>query len=368
MNDILNVLTEIAPLDYAEDWDNVGLLIGHRSHAVSRIMLTIDLTDEILKEAVKKEIDFILTYHPVFFHPVKRITDDSPEGRLLLNIMNNRMSVYSPHTALDAASGGVTDWLADAIGTGYRRPLVPHECLAGSAEVKVVTFVPHDAVDRVRDALATAGAGKIGNYDHCSFSTPGTGSFRGGPDTHPVVGEAGRLEAVPEVRIEMVCSRAALPVLVATLRQFHPYEEVPFDLYPLSPVPNLEVGIGRRVVLDQPTTVGEIGERLKKHLGITRLKTTNPMREVRTVGFVPGSGADLIDTAVRDSECELFVTGEMKHHAALHAERLGCSIILTGHTNSERGYLSVLKERLSDRLEEVSVMISEKDRAQFVVL
>lgn len=368
MDDILNILTEIAPLEYAEDWDNVGLLIGHRKQGISRVMLTIDLTDEILEEAVKKEIDFIITYHPVFFHPVKRITDDSPEGQLLLNIMNNRMSVYSPHTALDAASGGVTDWLADAIGTGYRRPLVPHERLAGSAQVKVVTFVPHDAVDRVRDALATAGAGKIGDYDHCSFSTPGTGTFRGGPDTHPVVGEAGRLEAVPEVRIEMVCSLSALPVLVATLRQFHPYEEVPFDLYPLLPVPNLEVGIGRRVVLDQPTTIGKIGELVKKHLGIGRLKTTNPEREVRIIGFVPGSGADLIETAVRDCGCELFVTGEMKHHAALHAEQMGCSIILTGHTNSERGYLSVFRDKLAAKMEEITFVISKKDRTQFAVL
>ena len=368
MNDILSALRDIAPLHFAEDWDNVGLLIGRSERMVTRAMLTIDLSEEILDEAIDQQVDFIVTYHPVLFRPVNRITDADPEGRLLLATMNNRISVYSPHTALDAAAGGVTDWLADAIGSGYRRPLVPHEHLPSTAEVKVVTFVPHDAVDRVRDALATTGAGKIGEYDHCSFSTPGTGSFRGGEGTHPIVGEPGQLEAVPEMRLEMVCSRTALPVMVATLRQFHPYEEVPFDLYPLTPVPDLDAGVGRRVVLDQPATVGSIGELLKKHLRINRLKMTNPERTVGVVGFVPGSGADLIDTAIREAGCELFVTGEMKHHAALRAELMGCSIILTGHTNSERGYLPVLRERLTERVEEVEFIISKMDRSRFEVI
>ena len=156
--------------------------------------------------------------------------------------------------------------------------------------------------------------------------------------------------------------------MVATLRQFHPYEEVPFDLYPLTPVPDLDAGVGRRVVLDQPATVGSIGELLKKHLRINRLKMTNPERTVGVVGFVPGSGADLIDTAIREAGCELFVTGEMKHHAALRAELMGCSIILTGHTNSERGYLPVLRERLTERVEEVEFIISKMDRSRFEVI
>ncbi len=368
MNDILSVLADIAPLHFSEEWDNTGLLIGRAHRTVNRALLTIDLSEEILAEAVEKQVDFIITYHPVLFRPVSRITDDSPEGRLLLAVMNNRMAVYSPHTALDAAPGGVTDWLADAIGSGYRRPIAPHQHLVSSAEVKVVTYAPHDAVDRLRDALATTGAGKIGNYDHCSFSTPGTGSFRGGEGTHPCVGEAGQLMAIPEVRLEMVCSSTALPVLVETLRQFHPYEEVAFDLYPMMPVPSLDAGIGRRVVLDQPTPIAEIGKRLKKHLGFDRVKSTNPSREVRVIGFVPGSGADLIDQAVNESGCELFVTGEMKHHEAHRAEQMGCSIVLTGHTNSERGYLPVYQQRLAENLPEIEFMISEKDRTRFEVL
>lgn len=367
VRDIVETMKNIAPLGFAEEWDNVGLIVGSRAMDVTKMMLTIDCTDEVIEEAVAAGAQMLITYHPIMFHPVKRITDDDQMGRLLLRAMHHDLAVYSPHTALDAAPGGVTDWLADAVGSGYRRPLIPHETLPPSQAVKIVSFVPAEAAERLRDALAHAGAGRIGQYTQCAFMSPGIGSFRGDPGTRPAIGDAGALEHVEELRLEMVCSESALPSLIATLREFHPYEEPAFDLYHLHPVPEQDIGAGRKIVLDQPATVGEIANRLKSHLNISRAKVTDSEKEVNVVGIVPGAGASLVNTAC-DQGCDLFVTGEMTHHQALAAELRGCSIILTGHTNSERGYLRVLRERLLEAVDGISIDISQRDRTRFEVV
>ncbi|MFG0330918.1 MAG: Nif3-like dinuclear metal center hexameric protein [Phycisphaerales bacterium] len=366
LNDLIRSLERMAPPMYAEPWDNVGLLFGSRDMTIDCAMLTIDLTEAIAREAVESGAQLIVSYHPIMFHPVQRITDDDPQGRMLLLIANHGLAVYSPHTALDAAPNGVTDWLADAIGTGYRRALTPYEGLDRHRAFKVVTFVPAEHVERVRDALATAGAGRIGEYEQCSFQIDGTGTFRGREGTKPAIGQPDRLERVNEVRLEMVCPRATLHVLVQTLREFHPYEEPAFDLYPLQPAPDIDRGAGRKVTLDQAATVSEIADRLKAHLGIRTVKTTDLDRSVKSVGLVPGAGASLLDNAIAQ-DCELFITGEMTHHQALGAELRGCSVILTGHTNSERGYLPILKRRLEAQSLDLDLFISEVDRTRFQV-
>ncbi|MBL1218793.1 MAG: Nif3-like dinuclear metal center hexameric protein [Planctomycetes bacterium] len=364
LKQFIEVMERIAPLRYAEDWDNVGLLIGDREDSVNRAMLTIDFTEEILAEAIEKKADLVITYHPVMFRPVQRITADNVAGRLLLHTMSHGIQLYSPHTALDATPGGVTDWLTDAIGTGYRRPLTPYQNLPENRQVKIVTFVPTNAADRLRDALASAGAGRIGDYEQCSFNVTGKGTFRGSQDTNPTVGRPGQLEVADEVRIEMVCAVKGLSILISTLKQFHPYEEPAFDLYPLHPIPSHKSGAGRRVVLDQPATVADVAVRLKDHLNIASAKITSPAREVKVIGIVPGSGSSVLDTAIEQG-CDLFITGEMSHHRALEAEGLGCSIILTGHTNSERGYLPILADRLSADLPDLNTFVSETDRSRF---
>ncbi len=361
LHQIMETLQEIAPLSYAEDWDNVGLLVGRTNTEVTRAILTIDLTDQVMAEAAEMDANLILSYHPVIFHAIKRITDETPKGRLLLQTLSHDMAIYSPHTALDSAPGGMTDWFADSAGKGYRRPLKLHKAFAKGQGFKVVTFIQPEYVDRMRDALASSGAGQIGNYDLCSFNVMGFGTFRGTAESNPKVGDQEQLERVDEVRLEMVCSKKFLPVLVATLKQFHPYDEPAFDLYPLEPTPNMAVGSGRRVVLDQPATIHEIGERVKKHLGIPDVRATDHDREVRTIGFIPGAGADFIPHAI-EQECDLFVTGEVKHHEVMRAKARGCSIMLTGHSNSERGFMPHYRDILSEKCPEVEFVVSQYDQ------
>jgi len=374
---LLDALERFAPLRYAGDWDNVGLILGSRQDALSGpVVLTIDLAEPVLAEAAAAGASCVLAYHPPIFRPIDRLTDATAMGRMLLSAARSGMAVISPHSSLDAAPGGMTDWLCEAISgsadeghiAGDVRALTPNSARPSSQEVKLVTFVPHEHADQVRNALATAGAGIIGAYTACSFGVDGTGTFFAADTANPAVGEVGRLERVSELRLEMDCSRAALPIAIETLRQFHPYEEPPIDVYDLLPQPQRHAGAGRRLTLDQPATAAQVADRLKTFLGIPAVKVAPAGGRldapIRVVGVCPGAGASLRHAAL-DAGCELFVTGEMTHHEALELLRRGCGVILAGHTNTERGYLPRLRDTLAELVPEADLVVSTQDRTPF---
>jgi dinuclear metal center YbgI/SA1388 family protein len=376
VGDLARVMEGIAPLAYAESWDNVGLLVGDPLRELSGpVLLTIDLTERVLAEAIEHRAAAVVAYHPplgVGGEPVKRITAETPRERVLLGAISAGIAIYSPHTALDAALGGVTDWLCEGLSgggegkiAGDSRALTPHVRRDETQQVKIVTFVPEREVESMRKALATAGAGKIGAYDICSFAISGTGTFMGGEGSTPTVGRPGRLEYAQEVRLEMVCSRSALALALETLQRFHPYEEPAVDVYELLGRPQRHIGPGRRIVLDQPATLAQLAERLKMHLGITVVNVANAGEKdepLKRVGVCPGSGASLAKVA-RTEGCQVFVTGEMKHHEMLEALHSGLSLILAGHTNTERGYLPRLARKLEAALPGVKIVVSERDRS-----
>ncbi len=363
VNDVIDVLEAIAPLEYAADWDNVGLLVGSASWKADSVLLTIDLTEAVLREAMHVQAQLIVSYHPPIFDPLPRVTDAEPKQRIVLEAAQAEIAIYSPHTALDAAPGGVNDWIADGLGSGDVRALEAHGVLPETQQCKLVTFCPADAVDRLRNTLAASGAGRIGKYQLCSFEIPGTGTFFGGKETSPTVGRRGALQRVDEIRLEMVCSRSALALAVTTIKQFHPYEEPPIEIYELQPRPQREVGQGRRVVLDQKLSLRVLVERIKRRLGVSQLRVAvgrRAPRRYRTIGLCAGAGGALRTEAAAQG-CEAFITGEMRHHDVLAAQAEGCTIILAGHTNTERGYLRVLRKRLRSALPAVQVVISKKD-------
>lgn len=363
IDQIIAVLEQIAPPSYAAEWDNVGLLLGSRQAETRSIMLTIDLTRAVLEEAIAAESRLIISYHPPIFHPLKSITDAAPSQRYILQAAAAGLAIYSPHTALDAAPGGINDWLADALGAGDRRALNAQALLPESEQCKIVTFCPVDAVDGVRNGLASVGAGVIGKYQLCSFEIPGRGTFFAGEGANPVVGARGSLQYVEEVRLEMVCPRAALGLAIATLRQFHPYEEPAFEIYALQPRPQRHIGQGRRVTLDQPASLKTIVDRLKQHLSLKRLEVAvghdAPGKYTR-LGVCAGAGGSMLQEAI-DQGCELFFTGELRHHDVLSAQAQGCTVILAGHTNTERGYLKPLRKKLAEALPDLTIAVSRRD-------
>ncbi len=367
--DLVTAMGAIAPLRFAEPWDRVGLLIGRaESPLVGGVLLTIDLTEHVLEEAVRKGAHAIVAYHAPIWEPIKRLTSETRRGRILLGCVEAGISVYTPHTALDAAPGGVTDWLCEGLSTSDGRiegdcraltPLVEDE----KELVKIVTFVPEQDLERVRSALATAGAGRIGAYEVCSFSSSGEGTFLGGEKTKPLIGKPGHFEEVSEHRLEMICPRGAVALAIETLRQFHPYEEPAIDIYELLGSPMRNIGAGRRLVLDRPTTMRELAGRLNGFLDHARIKVALPDRDepITHLGVVPGAGESLLHDAIRE-DCQAFITGEMRHHQVIDALHAGLAVMLCGHTNTERGYLRRLADRLGEELAGVEIICSEADR------
>lgn len=367
---LIDAMQRIAPPELAEPWDNVGLLMGSRdAELAGPVLLTIDLTEAVAAEACRLQCGVVIAYHPPIFEPIKQITCATEAGRVALKLLRAGIAVYSPHTALDAAPNGMTDWLAegllgpkDAGGGGDRRALRSHTELPRTQELKVVTFAPMEKLDDLRKAMASAGAGIIGGYEVCSFSTAGHGTFFGGEGTRPALGEAGRLETVVEHRLEMVCSRDALALVLETLRRFHPYEEPAIDVYELMERPHRAAGAGRRITLDHAATLDELATRLKTHLGVKSVKIAPASDEpIDRIGVCPGAGGSLVPLALK-AGCQLFVTGEMKHHELRAATANGLSVMLAGHTQTERPFLKLLAPRLSEQLGGAQVLVSAEDR------
>lgn len=377
VSDLVAAMRQIAPIEYAESWDKVGLLVGDAARVLKGpVLLTIDLTERVLEEAIGAKAGAIVAYHPPIFEPLSRVTSATPRQRVVLRAIEHEIAVYTPHTALDAAPGGITDWLCEGLSGSSRagkvlgdcRALAPHPRLPESQQLKIVTFVPQTEVHKVRSALATAGAGIIGEYNLCSFESAGTGTFHGAEGTKPRSGRPGQLEYVAEMRLEMVCSRAALALAIETVRRFHPYEEPAIDVYALQAQPQRAAGPGRRLVVDKPVTVRDLAARLRDHIKRDRVRYAvagDADRPINHIGVVPGSGESLSRLA-RTEECEVFVTGEMKHHEVLGALNAGMSVILGGHTNTERGYLPRLKAALEKSEFQVQISKTDKDPLEVV--
>ena len=359
-------MERIAPSHLAEEWDNVGLLAGERSQHLRRVLLCIDLTEDVLAEAVRKNADAVVAYHPPIFKSLTRIVDDTPSGRVILGALSSGIAIHSPHTAADATPGGVNDWLCEGLGKGVRRPLKSTIESSPTQAYKVVTFAPREIVEALVSKLAECGAGMIGNYSQCSFQSPGTGTFLGGDGSNPVVGIQGELEHAPEIRVEMVCGKSVLPVVIERLNDIHPYEEPAYDVYQLEGTPLATTGSGRKLTLDHPESFAVLSEHLRGHLATGRLTgcETSPGRLHEHIGICAGSGGDLLDDAL-DAGCSLFVTGEMSHHDVLKARHSGCAVLLAGHTNTERGWLKVLRKELMKDLRKgehkVDIDISRTD-------
>lgn len=384
IQDLVHAMETIAPLSLRESWDKVGLQLGDPNRALNGpIMLTIDLTERVLQEAIDAKSSAIVAYHPPIFSPLESLTDRTHTERIIRGCAEAGIAIYTPHTALDAAQDGVTDWLCEGVSAppgdavesiihGDCRALIPATGGDRDREVKVITFVPSEEVDQLRGALGTAGAGGMGNYKLCSFNTSGEGTFLPQDGASPYIGKVGALQRVNETRIEMVCSRRALPLVIETLKEFHPYETPAYDIVELVPEPIRRQGSGRRLVLDRPADIKNIADRLKHHLDRSRIRyALAPDHEdlthtFQTIAVVPGSGGSLWQTA-REQGCELFITGEMTHHHILAARQSGISILLAGHTNTERGYLPRLKAKLIDLLPQASLIMSSSDHDHITV-
>ncbi len=365
LDELIDAMEKIAPTRFAEDWDNVGLLIGDPRQAVTAAMLCIDYTGEVACEAAGAKCDCVIAYHPPLFTPIKRITAGGGSGAIF-DAIRRGVAIYSPHTALDVAAGGTNDMLADAIGISAddRGPLRVIDPKAN--QYKLVTFVPPEHLDRVAGALFDAGAGRIGNYTQCSFRSRGTGTFFGEEGTNPAVGQQGKLEHAEEVRLETVMPIARLNDVLAALRKAHPYEEPAFDLVQLAAPPE-KLGQGRLGTLPA-TERKQIFQRVKRELGIEHLLIAGPRDGTITrAACCAGACGDMLKDALAGG-AGLYLTGEMRHHDAITAANAGMTVVCTLHSNSERAVLKRLSQQLTARIPALRISVSTKDRDPFSIL
>jgi dinuclear metal center YbgI/SA1388 family protein len=363
--ELIDAFESFAPTYFANDWDNVGLLVGTPEWSADKILLTIDLTEAVMNEAIELKINTIVSYHPPIFHPLKSVTNRTFSERIVLDAILHKTAIYSPHTSLDVAKGGMNDWIVEGIGEGDVRALEPFGNLPPDEECKLVTFCPEDKIEELRQALSSVGCGRIGQYEQCSFTTSGTGTFIGIEGTNPTHGEAGKLQRVVECKFEMVISKESLSLAIQALRHFHPYEEPALEVFELQERPRREMGVGRRIHLDKAVQLDELARKLKKHLGIGYVRVApasgkDDRIEVQTIGLCVGAGGTVCELAIDDG-CDVFITGEMTHHQVVSATARGCTVMLTGHTNSERGYLPTLKQQISELLPEANISVSKAD-------
>lgn len=342
ISDLITTLENIAPPDLAADGDTIGLQVGSRGREVRRVCVTLDVTQDIIDKAVSLAPDIIVAHHPLIHTPLAAVSEDSPVGRRVTKLIRSDIALYVMHTNFDCAPGGTNDVLADLLGLTDRSPL---DVSRRDPFYKIAVFVPGDHVERVRDAMAETGAGRIGMYTYCSFRTPGIGSFVPLGLAQPFIGSVGKLEEVEEYRLEMICSGSWLDEVLPAMLEAHPYEEVAYDVYELANEP-IPYGFGRVGNLKSPTTLPLFAELVRSTLEPKYMKVEgDPAKPIRRVALCSGSGSGMWNEAVK-AGADVYLTGDTKHHDILDANAAGLAIIDAGHYETETPGMRSLADNL----------------------
>jgi dinuclear metal center YbgI/SA1388 family protein len=349
--DVVAAIEEWFDPRWAESWDATGLTCGDPDEPVERIVLAVDAVPETVAEAEHAGAQLLLTHHPLLLSAVHSVAATEPKGALVHRLIRGGIAHYAAHTSADVADPGVSDALADRLGLTALRPI---EATALEAPDKLVVFVPTDDAARMVDALAQAGAGRIGAYERCAWTTIGVGTFRPTDKATPAIGRAGQVEAVAETRVEMVVPAPARRAVLDALRATHPYEEPAFDLYPQVPVAGVR-GHGRVGELTEATTLRDFVRHATDVLPRTvwGVRAAGDLeRPVRTVAVCGGVGAELIDSA-RTAGADAYLTSDLKHHRTLDALTEhgpdAMALIDVAHWASEAPWLDVVAGRLRER-------------------
>lgn len=346
--DIIGLLNQLCPPDLAENWDNVGLQVGDLSAKIDKILVCLDAEEIAIQEAQRHGAQLIISHHPLIFKPIKRLSPTDMTGRVLFQAIKQDIAVVSAHTNLDRAADGLNDWLAERLGVN---DILPLERPVEGHFYKLVVYVPLGHEIEVRDAILAAGAGHIGAYDHCSFSSCGTGTFRGNQGTQPFIGTPGELETTEEVRLETIVPASVLNKAISRMFKAHPYEEVAYDLIPLANE-RVDVGLGRIGHLEKTVSLQTFAGQVKEALQLSSLNLVGDLqRKINKVAVCGGTGMSMFTTAVRQG-ADCLVTADIKFHEAQRARAEGVALIDAGHFATEQIMVAELSKRLRKTLNE----------------
>lgn len=353
VSQITSLIEEIAPLALQESYDNAGLLVGDKSMSITGVLITLDVTEAVIDEAILHNCNLIISHHPLIFRGLKKITGQDFVQRSVIKAIKNDIAIYSAHTNIDNVKNGVNGKIADKIGLINRQILQPKSDFL----LKLVTFVPHEHHTKVQNALFTAGAGEIGEYDSCSFNLEGTGTFRAGESANPFVGEINKLHAEPEIRVEVILPKYLKDKAISALIDAHPYEEPAFDIFPLANTWN-NVGAGMVGELEQEMDESEFLDHLKKAFSLSVVRHS-PFtgRKIKKVSLCGGSGSDFLRNGMA-LEADVFVSGDFKYHEFFDAESR-ILIADIGHYESEQFTKDVFYEIITKKIPNFAVRISD---------
>lgn len=369
--DVLAWIEELAPRHLAEEWDRVGLQCGLEDQTVARVLVTLTVGEEAIETAKKQNAELIVAHHPLIFKPLESLSPKDRVGFLLYKLVQADIAFIAAHTNLDKAQGGVNDGLALRLGLQDCVPLIGETTDSGSKQFKLVTFVPEQAVDDVREALASAGAGIIGTYSHCTFGSLGEGTFRPLEGSRPHIGSLGQLERVAEIRLEVLVDADNVKDAVSAAQGAHPYEEVPIDLYPLVPVEKEQVGLGRIGELPSTMNAQEFVTHIKNCLSLSHYRVAGDVsKQVRRVAVVGGSGGSFVKAA-HAAGADALVTGDVGYHDADEAAHLGLLLVDAGHYGTEKhvthDLASYIRVRASEAGCSLDVTTFEESERLFVL-
>lgn len=345
---IFSLIEEIAPKYCAEEWDNVGLMVGRYNRDVSRILISLELNSDVLKEAVQNNIDLIITHHPLIFNPLKNIRYDIPQGKYVYELIKNNIDLYSCHTNLDASRDGLNDYIALKLGL---KDIDILDIIGRDSYKKLVVFVPKGYEEIVRNALGNAGAGFIGNYSHCTFMTDGKGTFLPHEGSNPFLGNIGKIEETDEYRIETIVPDRLLKKAVTAMLKVHPYEEVAYDIYPLENEGKV-YGIGRIGYTDNEYNLYEYALNVKQLLGLKEVRIGGEVeKKIKKVAVVNGSGGSYVSKAYY-AGADVLVTGDVSYHQYQDAKALGLAVIDAGHYGTEKHFVQFMSRYLKEAAHE----------------
>jgi dinuclear metal center YbgI/SA1388 family protein len=353
LKEITDYLEELAPLSLQESYDNAGLIIGDINSNVSSVLVTLDITEEVIDEAIEKKAQLIVAHHPIVFSGLKKITGKNYVERSIIKAIKNDIAIYAAHTNLDSITGGVNGKICEKLRLENCKILQPTNGLLK----KLVTFIPSDNLESVRKAVFQAGAGSAGNYDSCGFNSEGTGSFRGNENSSPFVGEKGKIHSEKEIRFETIYPAYIQEKVIQALLKSHPYEEVAYDIYPVENKFN-NIGSGMIGELPEAITEKEFLHQLKNTFNTGVIKHTQLINKpVKRIAVCGGSGSFLLKQAI-SANADFFVTGDFKYHQFFDAEN---KIIIAdiGHFESEQFTKELFYELLTKKFPKFATRLSE---------
>ncbi|WP_127582686.1 Nif3-like dinuclear metal center hexameric protein [Paenibacillus koleovorans] len=352
---VVQLFERMVPKHLAMPDDKIGLQLGSLSREVRKALIALDVTDEVVDEAIRLQADLIIAHHAIIFRPLAHLQTDTPSGKLYERLIKNDIAVYIAHTNYDIVEGGMNDLMADALGLQNATHL---ESIHTEQLKKLVVFVPKSHHEAVLQAMFAAGAGGIGKYSHCSFNIEGTGTFLPGDEAQPFIGQRGKLERVEEMRIETIVPDSIERKVVQAMLKAHPYEEVAYDLYPMD-LKGRTFGLGRVGKLAASETLGAFAQRVKEAFDVPFVRVVGPAdRDIRKVAVLGGSGSRYIRHA-QFAGADVLVTGDIDYHTAHDALAAGLTLVDPGH-NAEK----IMKKSVADRL---SAMLAESRYATTVV-